>query len=96
MLKHKKKFKKVFSDLEAATTNWSVLHSQQSIPFFSSIANLTTRVSTILRVMNKPNGFGVLESFEDIQDLLLKAHLAKLETTMKLLRKSMYVLQREI
>lgn len=89
MLRHRKYFKSQFNNLEKLTTEWALLHTQQGIPYYSSIANLISRTTSVIRASNQTNGFGALEQFPEIKNLLLRAHLGKLESTMKLLRKLM-------
>ena len=53
MLKHYKVYQTIFSDVEKATGEWSLVQVQQSIPIFNSIVNLSQRTATIIKAQKQ-------------------------------------------
>jgi len=76
---------KEWSSFQQCISKWQE-NDSISTSYLNSITNLVSRFSTIDRQSKLKGGFGVLEQFDDIKELLLKQHLERLEKQMKEMR----------
>lgn len=88
MLSHRKKLIQYYSQFEVFYNDWNTqVHTSNA--YFNSIANIISRFSVLVQATKSGKGFGVLEQFQDMKDLLLGAHVQKLEEAMKAMHKYM-------
>lgn len=76
---------KEWSSFQQCISKWQE-NDTISTSYLNSITNLVSRFSTIDRQSKVNGGFGVLEQFEDIKEMLLKQHMERLEKQMKEMR----------
>lgn len=88
MLSHRKRLIQYYTQFEVSYNDWNT-QVQASNAYFNSIANIITRFAVLVKATKSEQGFGVLEQFEDMKELLLGAHVQKLEEAMKAMQKYM-------